>query len=558
MLVSLSVRQFVIVEHLELEVQSGFTVMTGETGAGKSILVDALDLLLGGRADSAVVREGAAKADLAATFEVAQLPEVHEWLAQSGLDAEGSDSDTPSLLLRRVVESSGKSRAWINGHPATLAQLKEVGELLVDIHGQHAHQALLRPNAQRQLLDAHAGLTEQARTLAEIWKSKQKTMQALAESQEQAERLTALREQLNWKIEEIDTLKLAAGEWESLSEEQKRLSHAAELLQASQSALANIDEDEHSLLSQAEKIGQRLATLTDKDARLGPAAESIQSAAIQLQEAADALRKYLDKTDLDPQRLAEVESRVDAIFSTARKLKVKPEQLIGLLEESRNSLAKAAQAADTAALEKQLAQQEAEFQKLAQQLSKARAKACVQISKAVNEWFAQLAMGGMVFEALCEARPAPAAHGLEDIVFTLRNHAGGAPYPINKVASGGELARISLAISVVASSSSSIPTLIFDEVDSGIGGNVAHTVGRLLRQLGEDRQVLCVTHLPQVASKGHHHFRVLKHANAKGSPVSELKSLAQDERVDEIARMLGDQGAEKTSRDHARSLLALG
>ncbi len=554
MLVSLSVQHFVIVERLELDVANGFTVMTGETGAGKSILIDALDLLLGGRADASAVREGATKADLAACFEVGALSDVIEWLRASELSDPNAES---TVLIRRTIDTQGRSKSWINGQAATLTQLKELGELLVDIHGQHAHQALLKPNAQRQLLDAHAGLSEQTRALTDLWKASQKIAQALADAQAQSEQLSQLRDQLSWIVEEIDALRLTPGEWETLSEEQKRLSHAAELLQTSQSALAAIDEDEPSLLAQTEKFAQRLGQLTEKDPRLGDAAQALQSTAIQFQEAADALRRYLDKTDLDPERLAEVEARVEAIFTTARKLKTKPEHLPELLETNRQKLANAVQAGDTAALERELAALTADYQRHAGDLSRQRHTACQALSQAVNHWFAQLAMGAMVFEATCVPRDAPGAYGLEDIVFTLRNHSGGAPFPIQKVASGGELARISLAIAVVTSSASAIPTLIFDEVDTGIGGNVAHTIGQLLRQLGETRQVLCVTHLPQVAARGHHHLRVLKHARSGATPSSELVALDDSSRIDEIARMLGDQGAEKTSREHARSLLAL-
>jgi DNA repair protein RecN (Recombination protein N) len=553
MLVSLSVHQFVIVEKLELDIRQGFTVMTGETGAGKSILIDAIDLMLGGRADASVIREGAAKADLSAQFDISGNAELNAWLSEAGLD---NDTDG-MLLIRRTVETAGKSRAWINGQPATLSQLKEIGEHLVDIHGQHAHQALLRPNAQRQLLDAHAGLQTETKVLSELWRQRQKILQTISQAQTQSAQLQAIRDQLEWKIEEIAALKLAPGEWASLSEEQKRLSHAAELLQTAQAALASIDEEENSLLSQTERLAQRLQHLVDKDPRIAAAAEAVAATAIQFQEAANALQKYLDKTDLDPERLAEVESRVEAIFTAARKLKSRPEQLTEMLESARAELANAQASADVKQLEQQLAALDAEFQKIAKKLSKARQKACADISASVNGWFQQLAMGSMVFEAVCEPREQPAAFGLEDIVFTLRNHAGGSPFPIQKVASGGELARISLAIAVVTAAASNIPTLIFDEVDTGIGGNVAHTVGKLLRQLGEGRQVLCVTHLPQVASRGHHHFRIAKKTSVKGSPSSELVALSDGQRVDEIARMLGDQGAEKTSREHAKSLLAL-
>ncbi|NBW00249.1 MAG: DNA repair protein RecN [Betaproteobacteria bacterium] len=554
MLVSLSVQQFVIVERLDLDIGQGFTVMTGETGAGKSILIDALDLLLGGRGDAAVVREGAAKADLAARFDLSGAPEAQTWLAQAELH---SDQDPHELVIRRVVDAAGKSKSWINGQPATLTQLKEIGEQLVDIHGQHAHQALLRPQAQRLLLDAHAGLTESAKTLALQWREVQRLEQAVADSDQQAQALSAVRDQLEWKISEINGLKLSAGEWETLSEEQKRLSHAAELLQSSQSALQQIAEEDPSILTQLEKLQQRLGSLTDKDPRLTPATQALESSVIQLQEAADALQRYLDKSDLDPDRLTEVEERVQSIFSTARKLKVRPEDLLSLLTAAQEDLARATQAADTEALRKSLAKAQQDYDQRARVLSRERQKACKALSEAVNHWFAQLAMGEMRFEATCEPREKPAGHGLEDIVFMLRSHGQGAAFPMSRVASGGELARISLAIAVVTSSSNKTPTLIFDEVDSGIGGNVAHTVGELLRELGQSRQVLCVTHLPQVAARGHHHLRVSKKKSIAGAPISALTPLNPEDRIDEIARMLGDQGAEKTSRDHARSLLAL-
>jgi DNA repair protein RecN (Recombination protein N) len=552
MLQSLTIHHFVIVERLEIDIDQGFTVMTGETGAGKSILIDAIDLLLGGRGDATVVREGAAKADLSAQFDITQHTELKSWLNQADLLPEDNE-----LLLRRTVDTSGKSKAWVNGQTVTLAQLREVGEFLVDIHGQHAHQALLRPNAQRQLLDAHAGLAPEVKALTAIWRDWQKINDTLASASTQAQKLGEIRDQLMWKIEEVAALKLTAGEWESLSDEQKRLAHGAELLQTAQLAHSQLEVDDNATISNVETLAQRLHGLLEKDANLGPAAQALDQAAIYLREAADCLRHYLDKTDLDPARLHEVELRVDAVFTVARKLRTKPENLVELLQSCQAQLKEAQEAADIEGLKKLAAEKEAAYLAAAKVLSKKRARACQALSKEVNHWLAQLAMGSMQFQAVCEARSAPAASGLEEITFTLKNHATATPYPLSKVASGGELARISLAISVVTTSASQIPTLIFDEVDSGIGGNVAHTVGQLLAGLGKDRQVLCVTHLPQVAARGHHHFQVAKANAANGKPISTLNALNASARVDEIARMLGDAGAEKTSREHAKSLLAL-
>ena len=552
MLVSLSIQQFVIVERLELDLETGFTVMTGETGAGKSILIDAIELILGGRAESSVVRQDADKADLAAVFRVDQQPTLREWCEAAGIDL-----DDDQLLIRRTIDQNGKSKAWINGQVATLSQLKEVGEHLIDIHGQHAHQALLRPNAQRVLLDAHAGLTDSVQELSRLWREQLKLQEMLTQASTKAEQVALMREQLQWKIDEIQSLGLQPGEWELLSEEQKRLSHAAELLQTSQSTLSALDDDEHAIVPQLDRLVSRLSHAAEKDPGLQPALEMLQSGAIQLEESANALRRYLDRTDLDPERLAEVDARVDAIFTASRKLKSKPEDLLSHLDEALQALADAEKTSNLTAIRASIEAIQTEFKKRAAKVSSERRKACQTISAAVNHWLKELAMGDMVFEAVAEPRQSAAAHGDEDIVFTLRSHAGGQAFAMNKVASGGELARISLAISVVTTAASQIPTLIFDEVDSGIGGNVAHTVGQLLRKLGDERQVLCVTHLPQVAARGHHHLQVVKTRSAKGVPISELIPLAEKTRVEEIARMLGDEGAEQTSRDHARSLLLL-
>ncbi len=552
MLQNLSIQQFVIVDRLDLDLHSGFTVLTGETGAGKSILIDAIDLLLGGRSEANMVRDGATKAELSATFELSDNHRLTPWLRDAGFER-----DDTTLLLRRTIDASGKSRAWINGQAATLTQLRELGEQLIDIHGQHAHQALLKPNAQRELLDAHADLTAKVKECEAAWRERQALQAKIQAAQERSEQLALQRDQLIWKINEIEPLQLAPDTWESLSEEQKRLSHAAELLQTAQSALSALEEDDQALIQQIDRLAIRLAQLIDKDPRISAGAEALQSGVIQLQEAADALRRYLDKTDLDPERLAEVDARVEAIFTIARKLKSRPEQLLEQLDAAKEELQQTEAASDLAQLTEALQKADKAYQSIAKTLSTKRQSACTVLTKAVNDWFGQLAMGGLIFEAVCQPRTQPGPHGLEDIAFLLRNHAQANPYPIQKVASGGELARVSLAISVVTTSASQIPTLIFDEVDSGIGGNVAHVVGQLLRQLGGQRQVLCVTHLPQVAARGHQQLQVSKQPDATGRPMSQLRQLSDSERVDEIARMLGDEGAKQTSREHARSLLAL-
>lgn len=552
MLCTLAVRHFVVVDELELDFSGGFSVLTGETGAGKSILIGALDLLLGGRADANVVRSGQSKADLWARFSIAELHEVQAWC--KGVDLDTSDDE---IILRRSIDASGKSKAWINGQPATLAQLRELGELMIDIHGQHAHQALLKPNAQRELLDRHAHLTGRLAQVQEAYRQWQSLARTLEQASSRAAELAGMRDQLQWKADEISALKLAPGEWERLSEEERRLSHSAELIQSAESARGALTEDDASLLASAEALAKKLRHCLDKDPGLSNAVHALDRAVIELQEACDALQKYLDKTDLDPARLGDVQARVEAIFNVARKLKTRPEALPDLLDETLAALLAAEQSADIAGLEKKIASAKADYDTLAKGLSDERRKACRKLSKEVTQWFSELAMQGMSFEAICEARPQPAGHGLEDVVFMLKSQAQSASYPIHKVASGGELSRISLAIAVVTASATPIATLIFDEVDAGIGGNVAHTVGRLLRTLGDQRQVLCVTHLPQVAARGHHHLQVTKSTAKDGKPVSHLQTLNDSQRIDEIARMLGDEGTKKTSREHAKSLLAL-
>ncbi|MBM3375833.1 MAG: DNA repair protein RecN [Betaproteobacteria bacterium] len=555
MLRTLTLRDFVIVSALEVDLSDGLTVLTGETGAGKSILLDALGLLLGDRADPAQIRPGASRADLTAEFiPPARLQDViAQWLNEAGLDHADE-----ALMLRRTLEAAGRSRAWINGQPVTLTQLRELGEMLVDIHGQHAHQALQRPAAQRALFDRHAGLSDQVVSLAEAYSQWQAKLAQRNEALEKASVIAERAEQLRWKVETLRALALGPDDWAALSEEQKRLSHGAELIQAGESALQVIEEaDEESLVARTARLVDRFRSLSAKDSRLGDIAELLTSAQISLEEAASALGRYLAKADLDPARLQEVEARVSQIFETARRLRARPEDLVALQAESELALAEAEESLDLGALEAQVQKAEAQYLEKAKALSKARAQAVPAFASQVSHWLKELAMGGMQFRVQLEPRDTGASHGLEDLVFALQHQAQGPTFPLAKVASGGELSRVSLAIAAVAAQATDTPTLIFDEVDVGIGGNTGHVVGRLLRELGSARQVLAVTHLPQVAARGHHHLQVSKSINAQGQIESQLRALTGDSRTDEIARMLGDEGLKTESQALARELLSL-
>jgi DNA repair protein RecN (Recombination protein N) len=549
MLRTLTIRDFVIVDSIELEFSSGFTVFTGETGAGKSILIDALTLALGGRGDASVVREGASKADITAEFSTG--PDADAWL-----DANEFASEDGGVLLRRVIDNAGRSKVFINGVAATAAQLRELGEMLVDIHGQHAHQSLLKTDAQRVLLDSQADLQDDAKAVATAFKAWRALAKQREEFETNAKNVLLERERLEWQVSELEKLAPKAGEWDEVSNEYSRLSHAATLIEGAQEALQAISEsDDHPMLSQLSTLNAKLGKLADIDAGLKPVLDILEPAQIQLQEAVYALNDYLSRIELDPARLREVEARMSDLHSTARKFHVEPSALPQELEELSAQFKQLADASDLDALRAQEEKLKASYMALAQKLSKARAKAAKALGEAVTAAMQELSMaGGRLTIALnpCE----PASYGLEQVELLVAGHAGTTPRPLAKVASGGELARIALAISVIASSATATPTLIFDEVDSGIGGAVAEVVGRLLKRLGQDHQVLCVTHLPQVASQANQHFQVSK-SSVGGKTISSIEALDNKARVEEVARMLGGLEITATTRKHAQELLAL-
>ena len=550
MLRSLSIRDFVIVERLELEFSRGFTALTGETGAGKSILIDALSMVLGERADASLVREGCDRAEVSAEFSVASAPLARRLLE----DAELAEDD--ACLLRRVIDAGGRSRAWINGRPATVQQLKDVGDLLVDIHGQHAHQSLLRPQSQRELLDGFARAADLAQHVAEAWKAWQSARQSRLSAEGNAAAIEREREQLEWQVQELDALNFRADEWEEVQAEHRRLSHAASLIEAVDHALRALSEDDASIITAVAAIQSRLSSMLEYDATLGAVLETLEPAQIQLQETVYALRHYQQRLDIDPQRLREVEARLDAVLAAARKYKVGPGALPELRRTAAERLAELSTSLDAGALARREAQCEAGYLALARQLSARREKTARDLSRKVTAAMRTLAMEGGRFEVALTALDAGAAYGLEQVEFLVAGHAGTAPRPLSKVASGGELSRISLALQTVASEVAQVPTLIFDEVDAGIGGGVAEIVGRMLRELGARHQVMCVTHLPQVAAAAENQWQVAKRQVDKRM-VSSVQALDAGARVEEIARMLGGVSITETTRRHAAEMLGL-
>ena len=547
MLRTLSIRDFVIVDAIELEFAPGFTVFTGETGAGKSILIDALALALGGRGDASVVREGASKTDISAEFST--HPEADAWLAEHEFSSEEG-----GVFLRRVIDNAGRSKAFVNGITATAAQLRELGEMLVDIHGQHAHQSLLKTDAQRLLLDSQAGLAEDARQVAAAYKVWRAVAKQREEFEQNARNVLLERERLEWQVAELEKLAVKPGEWTEIGNEHSRLAHAASLIEGAQEALNVISESDTPMLSQLSSLTQKLVKLSDIDAGLKPVIDALEPATIQLQEAVYSLNDYLSRIELDPERLHEVEARLDAIHSTARKFRVAPDELPQEFATLSEQLRQLADASDIDALRQQEETLKAAYMDAARKLSKARAKAAKALGEAVTAAMQDLSMAGGRFEIALHPVE-PAGYGLEQVEFMVAAHAGTASRPLAKVASGGELARISLAISVITSTATATPTLIFDEVDTGIGGGVAEVVGRLLKRLGQDRQVLCVTHLPQVASQANQHLQVSKRS-IEGRTLSSIEPLDAKARVEEIARMLGGLEITATTRKHARELLA--
>lgn len=540
-------RDFVIVRELDLDLSGGFSALTGETGAGKSILIDALQLVLGTRAESGVVREGATRAEISAAFDTSH--EVLQWLDEEGFSDMAADD---TLLLKRTIDSQGKSRAWINGSPATATQLRGLGDMLLDIHGQHAWQSLTRPDAVRGLLDAYAGVTLQA--LNQAWTHWRQASQALQDAQSAQTTLQEERDRLLWQIAEVDKLQPGDDEWDELNSQHTRLSHAQALMDAAQAAIHALEDDDGGALRLLAKAQDTLQDQTDVEPEFTALVDVLASSLAQAGDVAHSLHAYLNHAELDPERLQRLDDRMSLWMSLARRFKRTPQELPVLYQEWKARLSQLDAATDLEALEASVAKNWATYQTQARKVSQARAQAAPKLAKAITQAMQGLGMQGGRFEVTLEQLEHPTASGLENIIFLVAGHPGSTPRPVGKVASGGELSRIALAIAVTTSELGTAQTLIFDEVDSGVGGAVAETVGRLMKQLGRDRQVLAVTHLPQVASCADHHLLVSKQSDAKGT-WSEVSALKPEARVNEIARMLGGEKLSDTTLAHAREML---
>jgi DNA repair protein RecN (Recombination protein N) len=548
MLQSLSIRDFVIVSKLDLEFQSGFTVLTGETGAGKSILIDALSLALGARGEGGVTRVGCDKAEISVMFDIGSNHEAQAWLRQSELGGEDGE-----LMLRRVMYADGRSRGFINGTPVTVQQLKDIGELLVDIYSQNAHHSLLKLATQRQILDEFGGLSATANEVAIKYKHWHHLHELRLSLEKNAAAYADELAELRDSTRELTQLAFVTAEWDELQQEHTRLSNGAELIKSGEACLELLSEGELSALNLLAQIQHKLQTMHEFDASLTEALETLDSGIIQLQEASRSISRYVQHVDLDPSRLGEVEARMQAIHAAGRKYRVPVEDLPDLLVTFQTRMAELAEVEDSKALAEQEAQALSEYRQLAEKLSAGRKTAAATLHEKITAEMQRLSLSGGKF--VVELTPQqPSGNGLEQVEFMVAGHAGVLPRPLNKVASGGELSRISLAIRVVTAQQGGVPTMIFDEVDVGIGGGVAEVVGNLLKQLGVERQVLVITHLPQVAALGQHHLRVSK-SLVNEQTLSNIEQLDDAQRIEEIARMLGGLEITDTTRKHATEML---
>lgn len=546
MLSSLTIQDFVIVDKLDLQFAPGMSVLSGETGAGKSILIDALSLCLGARADASQVREGCDRANITAVFELNPA-------AKLILDEQSIDCSEGELHLRRAIESNGRSKAYINGTPVPASTLKELSETLIEIHGQHAFQTLAKQSEQLRLLDDFGQHHPMLQSTALAHSQLRKAEKALKLAQSNQEDLAAKRENLQWRLDTLAQVAPKQGEWETLSSDFDRLSHGAELIEGTQHASDVLSQNENSLLDQLTQLLEKLNHLSTRDPMLEGIVKTLSEGEILIREASYDLGHYLKHCDLDPDTLAEVETRMSLWHETARKLRLQPETLHAELQNTEAEIKALEEGFDLEKLEQEFNIALKNYSEQANALSTTRKKSAQELSKRVSESMQTLSMQGGVF-VVDVAKGLPSAKGSDSIEFRVAGHPGVTPQPIQKVASGGELARISLAITVNTVESTPVPTLIFDEVDSGIGGAVAETVGRYLRLLARNKQVLCVTHLPQVAAQGHHHFQVSKDISAKTTR-SKITQLEAKARVEEIARMLGGQVISDATRTAALEMI---
>ena len=559
MLRRLVLRDYVIVDALDIEFAPGFSVLTGETGAGKSILIDALQLALGSRGDATAVREGASRADISAEFDAPES--LTAWLFEAGFATEGEPQTR--LLLRRVIDAQGRSRAWVNGSVATVQQLRDVASALVEIHGQHAWQSLTRAAAVREWLDSQAGVAPQA--LAAAWSQWRAAQKALEDATVGQAARAQERDRLAWQIAELDRLAPQPGEWDELDTEHRKLAHAQALVEASHAALQAVSDAEPSAEALVSQALSALDAVAEFDARLGPVCDTLRAAQAQLQDASHSLSAYLGHTEPEPDRLRQLDERMSAWMGLARRFRIPPDELPARLVQWRAELNQLDAASDLAALDQAVALAKKEYLVQARAVSAQRKRTAPILAKAVSEVLQRLGMAGGRFEILLEPLDEPQAYGLENVEFLVAGHAGSTPRPLAKVASGGELSRIALAVAVSSAAAlgkatpthSAPETLIFDEIDAGVGGAVASTVGALMRQLGQQYQVLAVTHLPQVAACGQNHWVVSKQKLGDRT-TSGVEGVQGQARVIEIARMLGGDPPTAASLSHASEMLADG
>lgn len=548
MLQSLSIRDFVIVDQLDLDFSSGLTVLTGETGAGKSILIDALSLALGARAESGMIRQGCEKTEISVCFRVQAHDGILRWLEDNAIEL-----DQGELIFRRVLYQDGRSRAFLNGQSVTLQQLKEIGEELVDIYSQNAHHSLLKLATQRDILDDYAGASELAKSTAQLyqaWHQLREQREKMEQSAEQYQHELAL---LRDQCRELKQLNFTVAEWESLQQEHYRLSNAAELMSGCELILDTLSESDVAAMRQLNLARQQLQKMREIDPAFNEAYDTLQSGVIQVEESGRLVKRYLQQADLDPEKLAEVDARLQAVHASARKYRVRPEGLPELLADSEQRMQELSSYPDDGELKKREQAAEQAYLAAAQQLSDLRQQAAPKLSQQITTHMQAMALAGGQFQVALNTQT-PAASGLEQVEFLVAGHAGAEPRALNKVASGGELSRISLAIRVATAAQTQVQTMIFDEVDVGIGGGVAEIVGKLLRQLSASRQALVITHLPQVAAQGQHHLKVSKHST-QGATLSQIQALSEAERVEELARMLGGVEITDTTRRHAQEML---
>lgn len=554
MLRALHIRNLAIIDTLDLEFDAGFSVLSGETGAGKSILIDALGLVLGDRADASLIRAGENQSEISAEFSLDGSLPARAFLREQAME----DADNPNgCLLRRVVTADGRSRAFINGAPASLANLRELGERLVEIHGQNEHQSLLRGDMQRELLDDFGGHGELLGAVAEAARDHGEAVAGIERLRAVAGRDPAQLDFLRYQLRELESLKLQPGEIEQLDADHRRLANAGRLLDEGQRAQEQLYGSEGSVSDQLAAVRQLLGGLAELDAGFGEADALLQQAEVQLREAADAVRHLLDKLDLDPERLAEVEKRVEAVHDLARKHRVKPDELLARLESLQQDLLGSERAAgDLGKLEAQREAALKRYRGAAAKLSAARRKAAKEFAAKAAAIVRELGMPKAEFAVAIDTVPQdpPRLAGDDDVRLDFSANPGQPPRPLARVASGGELSRVSLAIRLAAQQARSAATLIFDEVDAGIGGGTAETVGIKLRQLARQCQVLSVTHLPQVAAQGEHHFGIQKDVRG-GKTLTRVKALDADGRVAELARMLGGREITASTQAHAAEML---